>query len=471
MTFYRNALLGGTDEKIVNYISSMDEDKLIVDEVIEVLIAHVTHLTDKGLIPCEVGSKALKALHELLKEKDRDLLFKLRAEDIHEALEAYLTDVLGVDAGWVSLGRSRNDHVATALRLKMKKLVIKLIGELLAFREVLLKKARKNLDILLPLSTHLQPAQVSTAAHYLMYVEEMLASYTNIIRHVLNEFIDKSPLGSGAVAGTTVPLDRFELARLLRFNGLVKNTLLATGSRDFIYVTASVITSLAVSMSRIAEDFIVWATPQFNYIEPPTSHLATSSMMPHKKNLVTMEVLRAWGGEAVGHLTAILTVMKATPSGYNLDLQEVTKHLLRLILNTIEAVTILKDFIENMEFKKEVLHSDACKYPLTVTDIAELLSIRYNKPYREVHKELASLMKEFRASDISKIYKEISSRLGISLEELINAATPENALGARKVVGSPNPELVLKSIEECEEVLNTDLSWYAVFTAGFGGRQ
>ncbi|MEM0361374.1 MAG: argininosuccinate lyase [Sulfolobales archaeon] len=469
MTFYREALLGESKDRIVSFISSMDEDRLIVKEVIEVLIAHVDHLRSKGLIPYEVGGRALEVLKELLKNSDE--LFKLKAEDVHEAIEIYLTNALGVDAGWIPLGRSRNDHVATALRLKTKRLLVELVGEALKLREVLLKKARNHLNTLLPLTTHLQVAQISTVAHYLTYIEEMLSNYTSIFYHVLEDLIDKSPLGAGAVAGTTVPLDRSELARLLKFKGLVNNTLLATGSRDFICVVASLIASLAVSISRIAEDFIIWTTPQFNYIEPPLHHLATSSMMPHKKNLVTMEVIRAWGGEAIGHLTAILSAVKAVPSGYNLDLQEITKHLLKLITNTLEALTILRDFIEGVEFKEEVLRGDAYKYPLTITDLAEFLSIKYGKPYREVHKVLASLMRELSTSDISKICEALSSRLGISLEELRSIVIPENVLNARKVLGSPNPELVLKMIEDSERTLSNDYSIYEALINADAGPQ
>ncbi len=459
MTLYRDALLGKSDDKIVSFTSSIDEDRLIVNEVIEVLIAHVHHLRSEGLIPYEVGDKALKALRELLKNSDE--LFRFKVEDVHEAVEVYLMNALGVDAGWIPLGRSRNDHVATALRLKTKRLVVELIGEMLKFREVLLKKACSYLEIPLPLTTHLQSAQVSTVAHYLTYIEEMLSNYTSIIYAVLDVFVDKSPLGAGAIAGTTVPLNRLELARLLGFNSLVNNTLLATGSRDFICVVASVITSLAVSLSRIAEDFIIWGTPQFNYIEPPTTHLATSSMMPHKKNLVTMEVLRAWGGEAVGHLAAILSVVKAVPSGYNLDLQEVTKHLLKLILNTIEALTIVRDFVEGTEFKEETLRNEVYKYPITITDLAEFISVKYGKPYREVHRELALLMKELGEFDMNKVCNELSRRLGISLEELHRAITPENVLKARRVVGSPNPELMLETIRNFKAVLNSDYDRYA----------
>ncbi|MEM1983021.1 MAG: argininosuccinate lyase [Sulfolobales archaeon] len=466
MTFYRDALLGKSTDKIVIFTSSLDEDKLIVNEVIEVLIAHAKHLMSKGLIPHESGDKVLKVLNDLYRKSDE--LFNIVSEDVHEAIEIYLRNALGSEAGWLPLGRSRNDHVAAALRLKTKKLLVECIGELIKLRKSLLVKANKHLRTLLPLATHLQSAQISTVAHYLMYIEEMLRDFTQMLYHALNDFVDKSPLGSGAIAGTSAPLDRLELANLLGFKGLVYNTLYATSSRDFISVTASMIASLSVALSRIAEDFIIWTTPQFNYIEPPASHLATSSMMPHKKNLVTMEVLRAWGGESIGHLTAILSTIKAVPSGYNLDLQEVTKHLLKLLLNTIEALTILRDFIERMEFKEEVLKEEVYRYPLAVTDLAEYVSLKFGKPYREVHKEIASLIKELGTEDIGKICCELGRKLGVSSEELLSAIKPENVLNARRVIGSPNPEFTLMLVERAENVLDRDYDQYLTLAKELG---
>lgn len=466
MTFYRDALLGDASNKVVSFTSSMEEDRLIVNEVIDVLVAHVKHLISMELIPPESGNKILTALDNL--SRNTDELFKISAEDVHEAIEIYLRNTLGGEAGWLPLGRSRNDHVVAALRLKTKKLVIECVGEILKLRKLLIEKAYQNLETLLPLATHLQLAQVSTVAHYLMYIEEMLRDFTNILYYTLSDFIDKSPLGSGAIAGTTVPIDRFELAKLLGFKGLVYNTLYATSSRDFISVTASIMTSLSVALSRVAEDFIIWATPQFNFIEPPSSHLATSSMMPHKKNLVSMEVLRAWGGEAIGHLAAILSVIKSVPSGYNLDLQEVTKHLLRLLLNSIEALTILRDFIKYMEFKDKVLNEEVQKHLLTVTDLAEHISMKYHIPYRDTHKEVASVIKKLGTTDINVICFELSKKLGINAEDLLKVVKPENVLRARKVAGSPNPQLMLLTIKESEKLLDSDCSRYSALAEELG---
>jgi len=454
MNLYREALLGEIPEKILEYISSLDEDRLIVNEVLEVLIAHTKHLMSRGLIPADAGGKILDVLSALLKNPEP--LFDLKVEDVHEAIEVYLRNVLGDEAGWIAIGKSRNDHVAAALRLKTKKLLLVMVGELLKLRTVLLKKSRNYLNILLPVSTHLQPAQVSTVAHYLTYIEEGLTTYTRLLLYIINEVIDKSPLGAAAITSTRAPIDRRELASLAGFSDIVVNTLLATGSRDFIMISSSITASLAVFLSRIAEDMVIWNTPQFNYIKAPKTHLATSSMMPHKKNLVTMEVIRAWGGEAIGHLTAILSIIKSLPSGYNLDLQEVTKHLLRVLQKTIEALTVFRDFIERVEFDPEAISRDMSRYLLTVTDLAEAIALKLGRPYRDVHREVAQVIRDLGEGDLSKVCEELSRRLGIDVGELQGIADPKSVIDAKPHLGSPNPKMVLEYINEAEVKLGKD---------------
>lgn len=458
MSLYREALLGKSNERITIFTSSLEEDKLIVKEVIEVLIAHTSHLRDRGLIPQDSAIKILSELNRLL--KDSSVLFTMNVEDVHEAIEVHLRNVVGDDAGWLALGRSRNDHVAAALRLKTKKVIITLMDELINLRSTVINKARKYIDVPLPTFTHLQPAQISTVAHYLTYIEELLRMYTNILNYILTEVIDKSPLGSGASAGTIVPIDRHELARLSGFSDVVVNTLFATTSRDFISITASVLTSLLTSLSRIAEDFIIWCSPQYGYIIPPLTHLSTSSIMPHKRNLVTMEVIRALGGEAIGHLTAILSIVKGAPSGYNLDLQEINKHLLRLLSNTLEVITVFRDFMNGVEFDVERIRSDIMKYPLTTTELAEFLSLKLRIPYRDAHRVVASVIKDVGTNDLRRICEELGSRLGIDVNELNNVVDIGNALRLKEVIGSPNPEAMSKYLREVEDILLKDREKY-----------
>lgn len=304
---YRKALLGSTRLDILSYISSMEEDREIVEEVIECLIAHVKGLIHSKLIPEEEGEKILKALEELRASKEA--LFSIEAEDIHEAIEIYLKEKLGKTGGYLPLGRSRNDHVVCALRLKAKKALVEEIGLILELRKALIKKAEENVYTLMPLFTHLQPAQPSTFAHYLSAIIEELEDITKILFSGLG-IVDKSSLGAGAIGGTSVLLDRGYMGGIL-FSDIITNSLYATSSRTFLLYSCFLSVLISIALSRIAEDFVIFSTPNFGYIKLPNEHLSTSSMMPQKKNPVTMEVARAWAGEAIGHLVAMMSILKA----------------------------------------------------------------------------------------------------------------------------------------------------------------
>ena len=441
---YRDKLLGKTSDKVLTYTSSLaTSDKAIVKEVITALIAHVKVLLKQGLIPSDAGDKIVKELKELCNNPE-PLFNIVGAEDIHEALEIYLRSKLGGVAGWVALGKSRNDHVATALRLKARKELAKLLSELIELREVLLSKASKYEKTLMPSFTHMQPAQVTTFAHYLLCLDEEISKYMRILRCVIDELINESPLGAGASVTTNVPLSRYELAKELGFSKLAVNSLRATGGRDFVMVTSSILTCLSITLSRLAEDLIIFTTPQFNYVEVPREFLSTSSLMPHKKNLVVMEIVRAWAAESIGHLVAILATIKGLPTGYNLDLQEVNKHFTRLLERTVETVAIVRDLLKATELREERVKEDISKYPLLVTDYAELLALKSGKPYREIHELVAEVVRESKSVD--EMYSKLGKLLGTQLD-------PEEALN-KQHEGSPNPDYIKKYVNSALKELD-----------------
>ena len=444
---YRKPLLGESDEEIIKYISSLIDDTAIVHEVLEVLMAHVHHLMHRDIISQDIGKKIIDVLSELY--KDPSPLFSMNVEDVHEAIELYLEKKLGKDAGWLAIAKSRNDHVAAAIRLKTKKLLIKLIDELLRFRTSLLRKAKEHLETLMPAFTHLQPAQVSTYAHYLTYIEEVLAIYTKLLLSIIRDVIDRSPLGACASTTTTIPIDRYELAYEAGFRDLVINSIAATGSREFLAIATAISTCLAVFISRIAEDMIIFSTPQFNYINPNSKHLATSSIMPHKKNLVTMEIARAWGGEAIGHLTALLTILKALPSGYNLDLQEATKHCIKVLQRTISTLIIIRDFIERAEPNIQSMKRDVELYPITSTELIETMSLRLHKPYRELHRKLASTIKN--SQNFKEALYKVFNDFDIYFLELKPPIEPKDSIYAKNHPGSPHPLSIKDYIVKAEK--------------------
>lgn len=439
---YREPLLGPTEAGIVRYTSSMEEDKLIACEVLEVLESHVVELKQAGFIP---GSPADRILVELEKLKgDPGKLFNYNVEDIHEAIEVYLREKLGDEAGYLALGRSRNDHVATALRLKIARLLVAEMIEILRFRRALLAKASKHVETPLPLYTHMRPAQLSTVAHYLLYVDELLATYLDVLQAVLGVVL-RSPQGSGPVAGVMTPLDRRRVASRF-FNGnLVYNTLYATTSRDFMLLALSVNVSMLVSLSRFIEDLIVLSTPQVGYFKLPRDHLATSSIMPHKENPVTLEVARAKAGELLGYFVAVASIVKGITSGYNLDLQEANRHAIVALMEVLDTLAVLADLVEKLEVNTEAVERDLKSYPLILTDLAELIAMKTGRPFREVHRELAGYVRSY--GSVGELYEAVSRVYGVSLDvgEAIR----------RPVIGSPNPEYTREYLEEAARSVDT----------------
>ncbi|MEM1641152.1 MAG: lyase family protein, partial [Acidilobaceae archaeon] len=342
---YREKLLGPAEALPLKYTSSLEADKLITCEVLEVVKAYL-----KGLVKAKAIDESLASSieAELLKlQQDPSPLWKESVADIHEAVESYLIKKLGLAASQIALGKSRNDQIATALRLKVRTLLYQILIEIKKLRKTVLEQALVHLETPMPAYTHERPAQVTTLAHYLDHIDEMLEDYEKVIISVL-DVTNKTPLGAGPVAGTMVPIDRDYVSNLLLFKGLVYNNLYASSSRDFLMLALAVVTSLLVSLSKIAEDLIYFSSPEVRFVELPVSHLDTSSIMPHKRNPVTLEVLRAKAGEAIGRLSGVMAIVKALRSGYNLDLQEANDIALTTLLETRDSLQVLRDILSNM---------------------------------------------------------------------------------------------------------------------------
>ncbi|MDK2384295.1 MAG: argininosuccinate lyase, partial [Candidatus Korarchaeota archaeon] len=404
--------------------------------------AHFFHLLEKKVIS-EEASRVLIWLRKALESTEE--ILSGNYEDVHEALEAWLLEKAGKNAGWLAYGKSRNDQVATALRLALRWRLIGLLWELNRLRESLLDAAEKHLNVKIPLFTHLQPAQPSLASNYLLYVEGEIFHHYRMIWQVLREVVDLCPLGSGPVAGSSVPLDRGRLAELLGFSGVENNTLLATGSRTFASLSVGQVASLMVVLSRVAEDLIIWSTPQFSLVELPQEHISTSSIMPQKRNAVTLELIRAKAGTVLGSLVSLLTVTKGVPSGYNLDLQEANLHMLKPVEEATSSARVLADLIKGIRFKEIVV-------PATLAqDIAERLARERGITYREAHSLLASTLREV-GWDLLKA----ADKLGVDVPNV------EDVLRERGR-GAPNPELVTKEIGSRRRLLREDIERLASY--------
>ncbi|MFB6470026.1 MAG: argininosuccinate lyase [Vulcanisaeta sp. AZ3] len=432
---YRRELLGFGDETKVRYISSINNDVEIFKYVIIALIIHVNELERQGIINNEDASRLRNALREIYRDGYRP---SEEFEDVHEFVEAELIKRVGPIGGWIGLGRSRNDHVATAIRLRLKEYALELIDTLINLRKTLLNKAWETADRLLIGSTHRQPAQVTTLGHYLLALDELTNDFLDLLISSYT-VINKSPLGTGPLAGVMTKIDRVREANELGFGEIVNNSIYATGSRFFMTQVIALVVSYLVEIGRFINNIEMWLMPQLGYVTANPSHLATSSIMPHKRNPATLEVFRARIGEAVGHLMAIFSIERPVELGYQLDLQEATRHAWAVMRIAINGLKILRDFIENLDTNEDRIKEDLSKYPVTTAEYAETISISEHRPFRDVYNEVARAVKN---------------------NEITKVSLPPAEIIAQKInEGSPNSDQVRKEAKKRLLKLNELSNW------------
>jgi Argininosuccinate lyase len=415
---YRRELLGSGDLVKVNYTSSIVDDAEIFKYVIAALIVHVNELERQGVLSGDEAGRVREALRGIYRDGYRP---GEGFEDVHEFVEAELIRRVGQVGGWVGLGRSRNDHVATAIRLRLREYMLDLISELIELRKTLLTKAGDAADQLIIGSTHRQPAQVTTLGHYLLALDELTSDLLSLLISSY-AIVDRSPLGTGPLAGVLARIDRSREAGELGFGDVVNNSIYATGSRFFMVQVIALIVSYLIEVGRFLNNIEMWLMPQLNYVTADPSHLATSSIMPHKRNPATLEVFRARIGEAVGHLVAMLSIERPVEFGYQLDLQEETRHAWVVMRIAIEGISILRDFVAGLRVNAERVREDLAKYPVTTAEYAEFVSISEHRPFREVYNEVARAV---RNNELDKV-----------------SLNPVQVLNEKLNEGSPNPNQV-----------------------------
>jgi len=301
------------EQWIDEFGASISFDQHLVEEDIEGSLAHVTMLEKCSILSGDEASQIKKGLQTLLeKAKKKELTFSAQYEDIHLNLEKLLIDEIGPVGGKLHTGRSRNDQVATDMHLYLKKHVQQIVGLIENLEDVLLTKADQHVETIFPGYTHLQRAQPVSFAHHLMAYVSMFKRYAELYAESLKR-IDLSPLGAGALAGTTFPIDRHYSAELLGFNGIYQNSMDAVSDRDFILEFLSNSSILMMHLSRFCEELILWSSQEFQFIEMDDTYATGSSIMPQKKNPDMAELIRGKTGRVYGHLFSLLTVLKGTP--------------------------------------------------------------------------------------------------------------------------------------------------------------
>lgn len=466
MNLRSGRLKGKMTSDAAEFTSSLDFDRRIFNADIRCNQAHTTMLKEQGIINSEIADKILGALNQLKDEGINALQLDTSVEDIHMAIENYITSKIGEVAGFMHTGKSRNDQVATDLRLVLKEELKYIQSDLLKFISLILDMAKKHTETIMVGYTHLQHAQPTTFAHHLLsYAYALKRDYERL--NDAYKRVDMCPLGSAALTTTSFPINRERTCKLLGFSKILENSIDGVSSRDFISETASSLSILCTNISRICEELIIWSTYEFGMVEIAGEYSSTSSIMPQKKNPDVAEIARAKTAGVYGELMAILTILKSLPQSYNRDLQEVTPHLWSAVDKSHNLLNITAGMLSTIKFNKERGAQLAEANFSTATELADLMVKEKNLPFRVAHQIVGRTVSKALADDIkpfeidSEFIDIVSEDLtGKSLnldDELIKQAlNPQEVVRTRKIVGGPAPEMVKESIAQLKDFVKDE---------------
>ena len=448
--------LSSLREDVAKFTSSRKDDERLATAVIEINKAHVIMLIEQKIIKREDGAKILRALAN----QSRSTLDP-SAEDIHMAVEEKVLAETGPEVGGnLHIAKSRNDQVSTAIRIQLRIELLETITRVLEMQKSLIDTASKHVGTVILEYTHLQAAQPVTFAHYLLSHVQGLERDLERLQGTY-ERINLCPLGAGALATTSFPINRKRTAELLGFISVLENSLDAVGSRDFILETQGAMALLAVNLSRLAEDLIIWSSQEFGTVELPDEFTSTSSIMPQKKNPEVLEVIRAHASYVLGDFVASTATLKSLPSTYNLDFQEVTPKLWATIDNLSRSLTIFAALIPNLKVSSNVESKAAAGF-VGATELANMLVRKYNVAFRTSHKIIGALVKALIDSDetlldatpemLQKVAEQVAGfKLLVKKEDISEYSNPLKLVETYKVQGGPSAVEVEKSIKTAKK--------------------
>ncbi len=439
---YREGRLGPSVlGDVVSYISSYSDDVEIFDAIVRINMAHVIALHHAGYVGREDAAAILRALQGLTP----DVLSRMpRMEDAHMAVEAKVLESAGQAGGNVNLGKSRNDQVAAAIRMRLRDYLIDIVGSGARLGLALVGKSREFRDLVMPGFTHLQPAQPVTLGYVLMaHAEELLRDLHRLIQ-AYNR-VNVSPLGAAAMSGSTVRLNRRLLASLLGFKDVMRNAVDAVSSRDYMIEVLASLLSMSVELSRLSEHLVLWSSQEFSYVELPDEYSATSSIMPHKKNPVVAELARAKAASPLASLVAVASILKSLPYSYNLDLQDATPYLWRASKDVLSTLNVLSGAVEGLRANPDRMARDAALGMVTGSDLAEYLSLRFGIPFRAAHRIVGRAVRRALEMGVAwgpsmkGVIEEAAAAEGFPIElpegELASIMDPAEAVRRRGHVG------------------------------------
>ena len=435
--------------------ASISFDQRLYEEDIAGSVAHAAMLGAQGIIEASEAEKIIQCLGEILEDiRAGKIEFTQENEDIHMNIEAILTARIGDAGKRLHTARSRNDQVAVDFRLYLKKQIAAIRRELLALLVVVMKKAEEGKVVIMPAYTHLQRAQPTTFAHYMMAYANMLRRDVTRLEDCL-ERMDECPLGSGALTGTTYPIDRWATAKALGFARPTENSIDGVSDRDYALELLSALSIMMMHLSRFSEEIVLWCSWEFKFVELDDAFATGSSIMPQKKNPDLAELVRGKTGRVYGSLVTLLTVMKALPLAYNKDMQEDKEPVFDAVDTALACLPVFAAMLDTMTLLPENMRAAAGRGFINATDCADYLA-KKGLPFRDAYKIVGQLVnyciKQGKTLETLSVeeFKDASPAFDEAVYEAIKL---ENCVNARLSVGGPSAESVEKQLESVRAFL------------------
>jgi len=448
MALWSGRFAGDTHGLVGKFSASLGYDRRLYPYDIQGSIAHARMLGATGIIPPADAAALVKALGEVRAALDRgEFPFDERLEDIHMSIEAALIRKLGEAGARLHTGRSRNDQVATDERLLLRAEADALTGRLVGLQQSLVRQAAAHTRTILPGFTHLQHAQPVVFGHHLLAYVEMLERDKGrlaVCRHRLNV----CPLGSGALAGSTLPLDRERVAAELEFDGVTRNSMDAVADRDHLVEFLAALALIAMHTSRLAEDCVLWMSPEFGFVEFDDAFCTGSSLMPQKKNPDVAELTRGKAGRVYGSLIGLLTVLKGLPLTYNRDLQEDKEGLFDAIDTVAAVLDVLAPMMDSATVRVERMRAAAADPGLMATDLAEWLvgqGVAFRDAHHQVGRFVGDCVRRGIGLDLATL-AQMREHIPLATEECLKLFSPERSVAARDLPGGTAPAQVERQV-------------------------
>ena len=447
-----------TDQLVFDFNASITFDKRLFYEDVTGSIVHATMLAKQGILTEEERKSIVEGLTGILEDvDDGTLAIDESQEDIHSFVEATLIDRIGDAGKKLHTGRSRNDQVALDMRLYTRTRVAECDGLLKKLLEVILDTMENNLDTYMPGFTHLQKAQPITLAHHYGAYFEMFKRDRQRLADIYKR-MNYCPLGAGALAGTTYPLDREYTARLLRFEGPTLNSIDSVADRDYLIEFLSALSTIMMHLSRFSEEIIIWNSNEYQFVELDDAYSTGSSIMPQKKNPDIAELVRGKTGRVYGALMALLTTMKGLPLAYNKDMQEDKEMAFDAMDTAADCITLFTGMIKTMKFRRDRMAKSAMNGFTNATDAADYL-VGKGVPFRDAHGIIGRLVLYCIEKDTSIDALSLEELRSISDkfdEDIYDAISLKTCVEKRLTIGAPGEKMMKQVIEKNKEYLKND---------------